>query len=476
MIFMVALTQYSASMALRISLEASPGFITKLSQAKHLVYGFAPLVFGRLADVYSRPISLAFALFLFILGCIISAASPNAAAFAVGTVFHTIGMAGIGLLAAVFAGDFTPLKWRGAALSWTYLPYLMTVWAGPAFFIAVDWRWTYGMATIVVFVICTPALYLLFSATRSHDIATLSSPTLRTPKIGGITSRMDLAGLLIFTLGFALTEYGSTTMVIRYDRHANEYPPGRIAMLVVGLLLTFPVFILWELYCAPFPLMPGRVLRRKGVLFAVVISFLFRFASDFAEGNVGYNTPWTWTIGDIGYFFAAITIAFSAGAPLLGAAYYAVRRYKPFLITGNVLFIVGCALWLHATRHYNWDPEANEESFPTKAYLFTTQVLIGMGEIAVVMSALIGGQASVTHDDLAIVTALVFSWSQVAGTLGSSAVVAVSLRSDSDAVKSTITLGLALGFSLLCLVLSFFAPNFVLGDKQNAVEAELDTE
>ncbi|KDN40741.1 hypothetical protein RSAG8_07916, partial [Rhizoctonia solani AG-8 WAC10335] len=126
--------------------------------------------------------------------------------------------------------------------------------------------------------------------------------------------------------------------------------------------------------------------------------------------------------------------------------------------------------WLHTARH--WDPEVNDGAFASEAYLFTTQILIGMGSIAVEMSALIGSQASVTHDDLAIVTALVFAWPRVAGSLGASATVAVSLRSDSNRVKSVISLGLALGLSLLCLILSLFVPNFVLGENQNAVETE----
>ncbi|EUC56922.1 metallo-hydrolase/oxidoreductase, partial [Rhizoctonia solani AG-3 Rhs1AP] len=429
-------------MTLRVSLEESPGFITKLYQGNHLVYAFAPLVFGRLADVYSRPISLTLALLLFIVGCIICAASPNAAAFAVGTVFHTIGMAGIGLLAALFIGDHTSLKWRGMALSWTYLVYLATTWAGPALFTAVAWRWTYGMILIMVFALCAPALYLLFAAARSHNTATLDSQT----KLKHIPSHMDLVGLLIFTLGFGLTEYGSISMVISSrDRTLTEYSPGRIVMLVIGLLLTFPVFVLWELHYASFPVMPGRVIRRKGVLFAISISFLFQFAYQFSSGSLGYFIfPWMWNMNTVGYFFAASAIAYSAGAPLLGIAYYVIRRYKPFLIIGNVLFILGCGLWLHAARH--WDFEASDGPSFSKAYLFTTQVLIGMGSIAIEMSTLVGSQASVAHNDLAIVTALIFAWERVAGTLGSSAVVAVSLRNGSDRVQSIIMLGLALGF------------------------------
>ncbi|CUA70842.1 Siderophore iron transporter ARN2 [Rhizoctonia solani] len=468
-IFMNSLIQWSASIILRIYWEASPDYVTKLLKGNHLVYAFAPLVFGRLADAYSRPISLTVTLLLFVVGCIISAASPNTAAFAVGTIFGSIGMTGIVLLSVLVVGDHTTLKWRGVALACTYLPTLIVIWAGPALLVAVAWRWTYGIALIVVFILCAPALYLLLSATRSHHAANPSLSTLQPTRLKDVSSQMDLVGLLIFTLGFALTEYSSTTVLILRDRHLAEYSPGRIAMLVVGLLLIFPGFIIWELYYASFPLMPRRVVIRKAVLLAITVSFLFRLASEFTSGNIGTFIPWMWRAGDTGLFFAAASIAYYASAPLLGVGYYVTRRYKPFLIIGNVLFIVGCGLWLHAARH--WDPEV-DGVFTSKAYLFTTQALIGIGNIAVDMSVLIGSQAAVTHDDLAIVTALVFVWTRVAGSLGSSAAVAIALRFDSDRVKSTISLGLGLGLSILCLILSLFVPNFVLRDKHNAVETE----
>ncbi|KAG8688719.1 hypothetical protein FRC11_004915, partial [Ceratobasidium sp. 423] len=210
--------------------------------------------------------------------------------------------------------------------------------------------------------------------------------------------------------------------------------PGRIAMLVIGLILAFPVFALWELYCATFPLMPGRVLRRKGVLLALLIVFLFQFASAFPSRVLRDFIPVAWKLGAIGYLFSASSIAYTASAPLLGAAYYAARRFKPFLIIGSVLFVVyvqqnlmfrkapadalglggvdfGCTLHANGTA---------------QLMTFTIQVFIGLASIAIDLSTLISTQASVTHGDLAIVTALVFAWSQIAASLGTSAAIAIS--------------------------------------------------
>ncbi|CAE6448013.1 unnamed protein product [Rhizoctonia solani] len=469
-VFLNSLIQWSSVATLQFSFMEDPSFIAKLLQGKRLVYAFAPLLFGRLADAYSRSLSLALALLLFIAGSIICAASPNAAAFAAGTVSHTMGMTGIGLLATLFIADYTSLKWRGVALSCTHLPALIVIWAGPALSITVTWRWMYGMVAIVVFVLCTPALYLLLSAERNHYTTNLSSPTSRWTNPKDISSQMDLVGLVIFTLGFSLIEYSSTTMLTRRNGNLDKYAPGRIAMLVIGLILVFPVFFLWELYWASFPLMPGRVLRRKGVLFAILIVFLFQLAYAFSAGTLGDFIPTGWKLGDIGYLFAAASIAYTASAPLIGVAYYAVRRSKPFLIVGSAIFVVGCGLWLHAARY--WNRMIDESVFTSKAYLFTIQVLIGIGGIAIDMSTLISSQAAVTHGDLAIATALVFAWSQIAASLGTLVAIAISLRFDLDRTKIIISLGLALGLSLLCLLLSLFVPNFILGDKQNAVEEE----
>ncbi|KAH7341345.1 major facilitator superfamily domain-containing protein [Rhizoctonia solani] len=473
-VFLNSLIQWSAGITLQVSIEANPGFVGKVLQGNHLVYAFAPLVFGRLADLYSRPISSAFAVSFFILGSIVSATSPDTVAFAVGTIFHTIGIAGIGLLATLFIADYTSLRWRGMALSWTYLPSLIVVWAGPQLNAGIAWRWIYGMAAILAFALCTPAIYLLISAGRNRRATSPSSPILQPTKLRDIPSQMDLVGLLIFIIGFGLIEYGSTTVLITRSEISEEYPPGRIVMLVIGLLLAFPGFIVWELYFASSPLMPERVLRCRGMLLAIVIAFVSHFASSFPSRAIRVLLPVGWKMGIVGYFFSTQAIAYSAFSPLLGGAYYVVRRYKPFLLVGNALFIVGCALWLHAARH--WDLRTSEGVSSSPAYLFTIQVLIGLGSIAIEMSLLIGSQASVTHNDLAIATALVFAWSQIAMSLGSSAAIAVSLRFDSGRTESIVSLGSALGLSLLCLLLSTLMPNFVLGDRQNAAEVEYKVE
>ncbi|ELU44165.1 hydroxyacylglutathione hydrolase [Rhizoctonia solani AG-1 IA] len=185
-------------------------------------------------------------------------------------------------------------------------------------------------------------------------------------KFKNLVSRMDPIGLSIFTLGFALIEYNSDpafTSII-----ADKYPPGRIAKLTIGLLFAFPIFIVWELYGTSFPLMPRRVLQRKGMLFAIMINFLFWLASIFPVA--------------------------------------AVKDFMPFVLWG-------CALWVHVAR--DWDFTVADE-LPASA--FTIQALIGFGIIAVDMGTLISAQASVAHDDLATVTALLAVSSQLATSVG----------------------------------------------------------
>ncbi|CAE6363430.1 unnamed protein product [Rhizoctonia solani] len=397
---------------------------------------------------------------------IVSAASPSPPEFIAGVVLHTIGIAGIGLLATLFIADYTSLRWRGAALSWTYLPSLITIWVGPKLYATVPWRWIYGMTSILMFILCVPAGYLLFSAARNTSVT--STPL--TPRSTRLASHMDLIGLSIFTLGFGLIEYNSDTS---RDSMSDEYSPGRIAKLTIGILLVFPVFVLWELYGASSPLMPGRILRQKGVLFAIIVNFLFWFASAFPEGDLMDFVYFAWNSNTVGYLLSTSGIAYGASAPFLGLAYYVTRRYKPFLFLGNILFALGCGLWLYAARR--WDFEMADQVSASMTYLFTIQVLIGIGNIAVEMSTLIGAQASVTHDDLAIATTMMSAWSQLATSVSLPVVTATFARL-TNPTKSTVSLSLALGISILCILLSLFVPNYVLGSKQNAVEGEHQVE
>ncbi|GAB1523175.1 hypothetical protein RhiTH_006306 [Rhizoctonia solani] len=89
--------------------------------------------------------------------------------------------------------------------------------------------------------------------------------------------KMDPVGLLIFTTGLALVDYNTgvwwgadlgeespLALTGDLDSHSQTGRPGRVAMLIVGLILALPVFGLWEIRYASFPLAPKWAYQNRG--------------------------------------------------------------------------------------------------------------------------------------------------------------------------------------------------------------------
>ncbi|KAF8674010.1 Major Facilitator Superfamily [Rhizoctonia solani] len=453
-IFINILSQWAASTTLLLELQYSFRITRRnseqISRGMILSNVFATLAFGRLADVRSRHAASGLALLFFVVGCIMCAASTNSTTFAAGAVFHSM------------------QRWTKITVDTIYCGLYITQVARRSSILDLSSLSGYDMAA-------TENLYYHVMEVDIRNVCAFSLPEftsnlpslLRLMKFKNLVSRMDPIGLSIFTLGFALIEYNSDpafTSII-----ADKYPPGRIAKLTIGLLFAFPIFIVWELYGTSFPLMPRRVLQRKGMLFAIMINFLFWLASIFPVAAVKDFMPFVlWNSNDLGLLLSTSAIAYNASAPLLGLVYYFTQRYKPFLCLGCVLFALGCALWVHVAR--DWDFTVADELPASAAYLFTIQALIGFGIIAVDMGTLISAQASVAHDDLATVTALLAVSSQLATSVGN--VVGTASSVLDGATRSVVWLSLALGLSILCLFLSLFVPNYILGNEHSAAEVE----
>ncbi|QRW18333.1 hypothetical protein RhiXN_03257 [Rhizoctonia solani] len=147
-----------------------------------------------------------------------------------------------------------------------------------------------------------------------------------------------------------------------------------------------------------------------------------------------------WNSNDLGLLLSTSAIAYNASAPLLGLVYYFTQRYKPFYVW-DVFSLLGlCAL---------------------AAYLFTIQALIGFGIIAVDMGTLISAQASVAHDDLATVTALLAVSSQLATSVGN----VVGTASSVWMVLPDQSLAHGSGSINIMPFLSLFVPNYILGKR-----------
>lgn len=110
------------------------------------------------------------------------------------------------------------------------------------------------------------------------------------------------------------------------------------------------------------------------------------------------------------YFNYTQTLCLTAFAILAGAIMAATRRFKWMLVAGLLIRLLGCGLMLYARG-----PTGN------LAALVMCQVLQGIGGGFAATTIQVAAQASVSHIDVATVTAVVLLLTEVGNAVGSAA-------------------------------------------------------
>ncbi|KAH7341346.1 major facilitator superfamily domain-containing protein [Rhizoctonia solani] len=422
---------------------------------------FATFFFPRLADVHSRAISGTLALVMFLIGSVLASAGASVSTYAAGVIFHSVGSSGLAILPFLFVSDYTSLRWRGMALAGVYFVPLIITWIAAPINERLSSNWAFGTFGIIVFVICTPALSVLHLVASKHPEEVQQKQTPLIHKFMNGFVRMDPIGLSIFTIGFGLVDYNTD---VWWDVEVREQP-RQVAMLIIGFILIFPVFTLWEVCLSSFPVMPRWVFQKRGVLFAVIIASCCRAATMLPlRATVYYSHP-EWSLKTSNYYFNAASMGRAVLAPVFGCLFLLTRRYKAYMLLGGTMLIVSCALGLHSVRNAHLP-----DILPSTALLFAIQILEGVGEIAIVMGTTVGSQASVPHNDLATVVGVVNVIPIFVSVLSPSSVaVRMRTRESGDSIFTTLY-SLAAGFAVPCLIFTFFMPNYRLGNTHNAVE------
>jgi len=216
-----------------------------------------------------------------------------------------------------------------------------------------------------------------------------------------------------------------------------------IAMLVVGFVLTI-LFTLYEVLYAKRPVITPRFWGNKAVVAACTIGF-FDFVSYYLTYTYLYSfivVTKDWSLVDINYFSNTQTVALTIFGKSLPPVFHAspasspshvsslptssisvltvlllgivggvvmrlTHRYKYLLIIGLIIRLAGVGLMIHSRG-----------ADGSSAELVWTQILQGIGGGIASATSQVGAQASVTHGDVAITTALVLLLTEIGGSVG----------------------------------------------------------
>lgn len=392
---------------------------------QQVLIAVAKFPIAKLADVFGRAQAYSVAVFFWILGFIIIAASPNTGSIIAGTVLYAIGNSGVQIMQQIVIADYISTKWRGAAIGLVSTPYIVNFAVAPRIVSALadlsktgePWRWGPGFFCICAPVAVAPIILALAINQRTakakglvpaHPYKSMSIWS----AIGHFFSDIDFIGLFLICVGFLLLLLPLNLAKLQTDGWQTGWI---IAMLVLGGVLLI-AFAVWEVFFSPFPLLNRRWRLNKDVHIATWIGF-FDFFSFYASWTPAYT--WVmivkdWDNTDAGYFSNTQSLCLTVFGIAAGFISLASKQYKWTLITGSVIRMLGIGLMIRY-----------RETVSSTFQVVMPQVLQGLGGGFLGVTLQVAAQVSVRHQDVATVTAYVLLITEIGGACGSALVGAV---------------------------------------------------
>lgn len=497
--------------------------LSTLSIANSVIGAVCQPFIAKISDLTSRPVTYAVVLVMYIIGFVVTACSPTISAYVIGSVFIAIGQNGLNLLNSIVIADMTDLKWRALFTSLLSVPYLVTTWVSGYItqdIIDSNWRWGYGMFAIITPVALTPVIllvsYLDREANKRGEIPVGTDPLAQSKQhieeegVKGFKAKLvllksalieiDAFGLILLGFAFSLILLPCSLYPYAKEGWSN---PSMIAMEVVGgiLLICYAIFEIW---IAPFPLLPKRVLMNRTFICCVIIDFIYQMAGYFP---LLYFTSYTrvalnlsiqhWT-----YLSNITTMGLCFFGVFWGVLFRIFRRYKVFQVGGTGIKLIGMGLYVYSSQ---------QNKGPTLAVIVISQIVTSFGDAANVMGTQVAAQAAVPHQDMAATISVLSLYSSIGAAIGSAITtsiwtselpkallkhipdpkVAMSFFEDISLIAaepwgSAYRLGaieayqevlyklfcMGVGVSSIMLITAMLQTNYYLGDQQNCIEGK----
>ncbi|TPX09119.1 uncharacterized protein E0L32_001618 [Thyridium curvatum] len=406
--------------------------LATVNTAAQIIRAISKPFIGKMADITSRPTTYVVILAFYAVGFAVAASASTFASYTVGICFTSVGKSGLDLLSDIIVADLTPLEWRGFFSACLSLPFIVTVpingFIADGFYD--DWRWGLGMFAILVPALLIPAIMTLYAMQRrgekagmvtiadSKDVRTGVSEA--TGKGLGYWAKLAYKGLIdidiigLIILGFA---FSLILLPITLAKSANGgwNNPSMVAMIVVGFVALI-IFVLFEIYVAPKPMMTRRILNNRAFIAGVIIHTFNQMASSvrntYFSSYVLIIKQWTtyqWTI-----FLGITTMGLCIVGPIVGLVHRATHRYKSVMIFGAGAKVLGYGILIQPSGDMTQDT----------ARLVAAQLIFCLSSLNVV-GARVGVQASVSHDDIASLISIITLWSTLGSSVGSAVASAI---------------------------------------------------
>lgn len=395
--------------------------IGSINTVKSVVAAAVAVPYARLSDRFGRIECWIFALVLYTVGDIISAATPTFGGLFAGVVIQQFGYSGFRLLATALTADISGLRDRTFAMNIFLIPVIINTWVSGNIVdslagvkVPYEWRWGYGIFCIIVpfstLLLILPYAYAQYLAWREGRL-----PQFEFRKQGQswkqalwkLTEDVNLIGIVLFTAFLVLVLLPLTLA----GGASTKWKEGHIiAMIVVGGCCGI-LFFVWELWLAKKPFIPRVYLGDATIYVALLMEFAWRLALQieleylitvlmvaFGESKLSAQR-----IGQLYNFLQSCTNV------VVGIMLHFYPHPKPFIVAGSLLGVLGMGL-LYKYR----------VAYDGISGLIGAEVVVGIAGSMVRFPMWTLVHASTSHEEMAVATGLLISVYQIGNAVGAS--------------------------------------------------------
>lgn len=393
----LASTVVSSSLPVIVSdLNGSQTAYTWVVTATLLATTISTPIWGKLADLGNRKLLLQISLAIFVLASAAAGFSQTTSFLIAMRVIQGLAGGGVGALAQIVMADFLSPRERGKYMGLFGAVMAIGTVGGPLIggFVTdtINWRWNFFIA--LPFAIAAVILI---------------QRTLHLPAIAKRKVKIDYWGILLLSGGVSLL-----LIWMSLGGSEFEWASATSLMMVVGAMLLLAAFILVEIKSSE-PLLSMSLFKNRTFTFAVIASL--------AVGVSMFGTSVFLSQYMIMARGASATMAGLMTFPLMGGLLVIstiggqfisrTGKWKPLVITGSVLIVIG--LFLLGTIHYNTNYAL------VAAFMF----ILGAGMGLVMQNMVLVVQNSVDIKELGVASSSVNFFRTLGGTAGTAGLGAI---------------------------------------------------
>ncbi|WP_334121127.1 MFS transporter [Glutamicibacter sp.] len=393
----LANTVVSSSLPVIVSdLHGSQTSYTWVVTATLLATTISTPIWGKLADLGNRKLLLQISLAIFVLASAAAGFSQTTGFLIAMRVVQGLAGGGVGALAQIVMADFLSPRERGKYMGLFGAVMAVGTVGGPLIggFVTdtINWRWNFFIA--LPFAIAAVALI---------------QRTLHLPAIAKRKVKIDYWGILLLSGGVSLL-----LIWMSLGGSQFEWASSTSLMMVAGAVILLAAFILVEIKSSE-PLLSMSLFKNRTFTFAVIASL--------AVGVSMFGTSVFLSQYMIMARGASATMAGLMTFPLMGGLLIIstiggqiisrTGKWKPLVVTGSVLIVIG--LFLLGTIHYDTN----------YALVATFMFILGAGMGLVMQNMVLVVQNSVDVKELGVASSSVNFFRTLGGTAGTAGLGAI---------------------------------------------------